>query len=279
MKAKIARVMQSILDDPGLAPYRLIGKPDALAREGLFAVEGRLVLPRLLASRYRAHSVLVSESARDALDSLLHAHPHVPVHVAPADAITALTGFDFHRGCLALAYRDASATVDDVLGWAAPGALSDGPVLILEAVSNPDNIGGIFRSAHAFGARAVLLGANCGDPLYRKAIRTSMGAVLDLPWAALPAWPADLEHVRARGYQLVALVTDPAAPALHDVVAASAAPIAFLLGSEGYGLSPAARAAAATTARIPMSATGADSLNVAAAASIALYECGLARLA
>ena len=232
------------------------------------------MLPRLLASRYRVHSVLLSEPARDALAPLLTAHPDLRVHAAPLEVISRVAGYDFHRGCLALGYREQLDPVGfsrlALLEDAEPGK-SNRVVVILESVSNPDNVGGIFRSAHAFGARAVLLGSGCGDPLYRKAIRTSMGATLDVPWTTLPAWPDDLEAVRERGYLIVALTPDPAAPLLHDIVAHASAPIALLLGSEGHGLTPAALARADIAARIPMT-RGADSLNVAAAASIALYE-------
>lgn len=235
------------------------------------------MLPRLLDSRYRVHSVLASEPARDALAPLLEAHPDLTVHVAPADVITSLTGYDFHRGCLALGYREEFDQVGPsrlaLLDEAEPGK-SNPVAVVLEAVSNPDNIGGIFRSAHAFGARAVLLGSACGDPLYRKAIRTSMGATLQVPWTELAAWPDDLRALRERGYRLVALTPDPAAPLLRDVIAQAPGPVAFLLGSEGHGLSPAALAYADITARIPMAREDADSLNVAAAASIALYEAG-----
>lgn len=262
--------MGSIVDDSALEPYRLVARPADLSREGLFVVEGRLVLPRLLASRYRVHSVLVSDAAHDALAPLLAAHPDVRVLVKPAGAINEIAGYDFHRGCLALGYREMAAT----RRLLEPGAWSLGPMVILERVSNPDNIGGIFRSAHAFGAGAVLLGPGCGDPLYRKAIRTSMGATLDVPWAALDRWPDDLAAVRERVGALIALTTDPSAPPLRDVVRDSARPIAFLLGSEGFGLSGEALSFA-QPARIPMSNPNADSLNVAAAASIALYEAGL----
>ena len=246
--------------------------PPALKRAGLFVVEGRLAVPHLLTSRYRVHSVLVSEPARAQLEPALASREDVDVFVMPGGDISAVGGFDFHRGALALGYRGEPATLEQALRDPEPGVLRPGPVVVLESVSNPDNIGGIFRSAHAFGAAAVLLGPGCGDPLYRKAIRTSMGTVLHVPWTTLASLPDALGDIAARGYRLVALVTDPAAPALHDIVIQTQTPIAFLLGSEGYGLSPAARAAAITTARIPMHASDADSLNVAAAASIALYE-------
>jgi tRNA G18 (ribose-2'-O)-methylase SpoU len=270
MRTKIARVMQSILDDPALAPYRLVGAPEALRQAGLFAVEGRLVLPRLLASTYRVHSVLLTASARSALAPLLARYPHLPLRVAPAEAISGLTGFDFHRGCLALGYREDARTAEEVLTTGFAGA--NAPLLVLEGVSNPDNIGGIFRAAHALGAGAVLVGPHCGDPLYRKAIRTSMGATLDLPWAEMRAWPDDLRGIRERGYRLIALTPEAAAPSIREVLGQSDEPVAFVLGSEGDGLSAAARAAAGTAARIPMARPDADSLNIVSAASIALYE-------
>jgi tRNA G18 (ribose-2'-O)-methylase SpoU len=264
-------VIEHLDEDGGglLGAYRLAGKPDALRAEGLFAVEGRLLLPRLLASRYRTHSVLCSDVGHESLAELTEAHPDVRVIVAPADVISDLAGYKFHRGCLALGYRRPPDSIDEVLPGLEAGARK--PVLILEGVSNPDNIGGIFRSAHAFGARAVLMGPGSGDPLYRKAIRTSVGATLDMPWTTLADWPGSLDDIRGRGYRLVALTPDAAAPALREIVARDDDPIAFVLGSEGHGLSPAALAHVSTTARIPMH-PGTDSLNVASAASIALYE-------
>ena len=265
----IARVMGSIVDDSGLAPYRLVGKPEELAREGLFVAEGRLVLPRLLTSRYRVHSVLLSEPARVSLQPMLDAHPHVRTLVAPADTIAEVAGYNFHRGCLALGYRKPPPPLVSLLE---PGARSLEPVLLLEGVNNPDNIGGIFRTAHAFGARAVILGPNCGDPLYRKAIRTSIGATLDVPWTTVADLDEAANQLRGYGHQLIALTPDPSAIPLREAVAGAAgSSIAFMLGSEGFGLSEEALSLAHTRARIPMQ-PDADSLNVAAAASIALYE-------
>jgi tRNA G18 (ribose-2'-O)-methylase SpoU len=260
------------LSDLRLGPYGLIADPHALRRAGLFAAEGRLVAPRLLASRYRVHSMLVSDAAEAALRPLTLARPDIDVFVTSADSISTLAGFDFHRGCLALGYRDEPGTLDELLNPPEPGARSLGPLVILEGVNNPDNVGGIFRSAHAFGAAGIVLGPRCGDPLYRKAIRTSMGTSMQMPWAHAPDWPASLRTIRGRGYRLIALTTEAGAPELREVAAESRAPIAFLLGSEGFGLSPEALEAAGGRARIAMPAADADSLNVTAAASIALYE-------
>lgn len=263
----IARI--STPDDSRLEPYGMVADPAALARAGLFAAEGRLVAPRLIASGYRVHSLLVSDAALESLRPVLQTRPDIEVLVAPAAIISATGGYDFHRGCLALGFRDAPASIAAFLDADAP---SQDPVVILEGVSNPDNIGGIFRAAHAFAARGVIAGPGCGDPLYRKAIRTSMGATLDVPWAADDAWPASLDALRSSGYGIVAMTTDPRAPSLRATLADLDRPAALMLGSEGYGLSRDALAAADRHARIPMPNAGADSLNVVSAAAIALYE-------
>ena len=145
-----------------------------------------------------------------------------------------------------------------------------GLVLALEDVSNPDNVGGVFRNARAFGADAIFLSAGCADPLYRKAIRTSMGASLVTPFAHLPGWADGLAQLRAAGYTLVALTPDPSA---LDIAHLGAAPsrVALLLGAEGPGLSAETRAAADLRMQIAM-APGVDSLNVATAAAIALHR-------
>ena len=182
--------------DPRLAPYAMVAEPAALARAGLFAAEGRLVAPRLLASRYRVHSILLSDAALDSLRSELETRPDVDLLVAPAAIISATGGFNFHRGCLALGYRDAPLDVPQLLEASAG---SRDPIVVLEGVNNPDNIGGIFRSAHALGARGVVMGPGCGDPLYRKAIRTSMGTTLQLAWAGAGDWPDAIGRLRSRG--------------------------------------------------------------------------------
>ena len=254
--------------DARLAPYRLVADPPALARAGLFAAEGRLIAPRLLASRYRTHSILVSDAALASLQPLIDRHPALDVFVAAGETISTVGGFDFHRGCLALGYRGEPLELAKLLE---PGGWSPGPIVILEGINNPDNVGGIFRSAHAFGARAIVLGPHCGDPLYRKAIRTSMGTALEVPWVEATNWPGDVRELHARGYRIIALTTDRSAPPLGNALEGTTQPVALMLGSEGYGLTPEALAAADTLARIPMANDDADSLNVAAAASIALY--------
>jgi tRNA G18 (ribose-2'-O)-methylase SpoU len=144
-------------------------------------------------------------------------------------------------------------------------------LMALEAVANPDNVGGLFRVAAAFDAGGVLLDRASGDPFYRKAIRTSMGATLDLPFKRLESWPSDLGLLRGRGFQIAALTPDRAAASLAAYAATvdRNRPLVLLLGAEGSGLTPEALSTADVRVRIPIAA-GVDSLNVVVAAGIAL---------
>lgn len=251
------------LDDPRLDDYRNVPDPDLLRRRGIFVAEGRLVVRRLLeAPRFRTRSVLLTHAAYTGLADVVDRWPDLPVYVVTQNAMNEITGFNIHRGCLAIGERPpATRWIDDVQDASL--------VVVLERVSNADNVGGIFRSAAAFGADAVLLGPACADPLYRKAIRTSMGAALRVPFAWLQDWPADLARLQAVGFRLLALTPSEPAMPLRDI--APTARLALLVGHEGDGLSDEVRAAADLCARIPMAA-GVDSLNVATAASVALYE-------
>jgi tRNA G18 (ribose-2'-O)-methylase SpoU len=253
-------------DDPRIALYRGASDPELLRDHHAFMAEGRLVVRRLLADSYmRARSVLVTAAALESIrDVLAKTTNDLPVFIVSRGVIEAVTGFDIHRGCLALGER---ATPAD------PAALldRDGPVLVLEQVSNPDNVGGVFRNAAALGGSAVLLSPGCGDPLYRKTIRTSMGASLVLPFAYVEDWPGGLEALRASGLHLVALTPSATAVDIDDAaVTLRRRRLALLLGNEGYGLSQTALARADAHVRIPMRPAS-DSLNVAAASAIALH--------
>ena len=257
------------IDDPGDArtdDYRNIPDADLLERRGIFVAEGRLVVRRLLAgSALTTRSVMVTRAARDALADVLASRPDVPVYLVPQATMDGIAGFSIHRGCLAVGERPRPARWQDV----AAGART---VVMLERVANADNVGGIFRNAAAFGADAVLLDPSSLDPLYRKAIRTSMGAALLVPFARATPWPGALHELREQNVALVALTPSPAAMSLQACAAALAgrrAAVAF--GHEGEGLTAPAVAACDYQARIPM-APGVDSLNVASAAAIALYE-------
>jgi tRNA G18 (ribose-2'-O)-methylase SpoU len=256
--------------DPRVADYRDVRDRDLMRERSLFVVEGRENLRRLLEeSRYSPRSLLLSVPAHHAMRSLLaRLSPETPVFVASREVLQGLIGFDLHRGCLAVCGREPAAVPAEVL--APPGRPSR--VVVLEGLTNPDNVGAVFRSAMAFGADAVLLCPRCCDPLYRKAIRVSMGAALCLPSARLGAWPEGLECVRNAGYRLVGLDPSPGAVPLRSDTCRGLGPrVALLLGCEGVGLSDAARAACEVRLQIEM-VPGFDSLNVATAAAIALQH-------
>jgi tRNA G18 (ribose-2'-O)-methylase SpoU len=258
-------------DDPRVDDYRAVREPDLVRRRGLFIAESRLVVARLLGlPRYAIRSILVSaaglsglrELAADRVDAA-----EVPIYLAEPDVIDAIGGVHFHRGCLAIVERPPALDASTVVAAAAPGR----PIVVVEGVAQADNVGSILRNAQAFGAAGVLLDPATVDPLYRKALRTSMGAALVVPWARLDPWPEALARLRAAGIAVAALT--PQAPALTlEAFAASDAgrSIALLVGAEGDGLSRASLALADVRVRIAM-APGADSVNVATATGIALH--------
>jgi tRNA G18 (ribose-2'-O)-methylase SpoU len=253
--------------DPRLAAYRDLRDP-ARAREGLFIAESRTVVRRLLVSRFRVRSLLLTEAALAGLGSAVAAlDAGTPLYLASRETLRGVAGYDVHRGCLAAAERLEETAADALLGRPGPRAL-----VVLEEVADPDNVGAVFRNAAALGADAVLLSPGCADPLSRKALRVSVGASLAVPFARVADWPGGLFALRRAGYALVALV--PGAP--RDIATAGSAwPIpprlALLLGAEGAGLGEAARQAADLEVTIRM-VPGVDSLNVATASGIALHR-------
>jgi tRNA G18 (ribose-2'-O)-methylase SpoU len=247
-----------------IADYRAIADRETLEQEGLFVAEGRLVVERLLDdARFRLHSILLTSTAAAAMRTTLERRPDVQLIVADPEQIRAVTGFNFHRGCLALAYRHTPEIPFDEL-------VTHSLILAIEGVGNPDNIGGLFRSALALGAGAVLLDATAGDPLYRKAIRTSMAATLRVPYSRETDLSATLARLRTRGYRVVALTPAEAAISIDEVELDRDARLVILVGSEGNGVSASAFAQSDLRVRIPVDSR-ADSLNVVAAASIALH--------
>ena len=208
-------------------------------------------------------SVLVTPTALGALSDLLTDSRPWPVYVCSQPIVRAVTGFAFHRGCLALARRaEATASCGQVAGGSR--------VIALEGVGNPDNIGGLFRVAAAMAADGVILDRTCADPLYRKAIRTSMGSTLRVPFLRVHDWMAGLKELRARGLRLVALSPDPSAASIHLFKPVAGERLVLMLGAEGSGLTPSTMALADARVRIPMHPR-ADSLNVVVAAGIALF--------
>jgi tRNA G18 (ribose-2'-O)-methylase SpoU len=251
------------LDDARVEAYRHLADHAWLQRAGLFVAEGRLVVRRLLAlPQFETVSVLVTAPAYEALGSIL-ATTSADVYLADQRLMNEVAGFNIHRGCLALAKRPAPMPLE-LLAFASVRRL-----VVLEGVNNPDNIGGIFRSAAAFGADAVVIGPSCSDPLYRKSIRTSMAATLTVPFVEAGNWPGAVGVLRAHGIPVLALT--PAADAEPlEAVPRTIDRVALLVGAEGDGLTPEALEAADRRVRIRMSGP-VDSLNVAVAASIALH--------
>ena len=213
--------------------------------------------------RNHVRSLLLSEAARRDLEPELgRLAENVPVYVCAARDFLTITGFDIHRGCLALVRRPAILSAENVLRTARV-------VVVLEAVANADNVGGVFRNAAAFGADAVLLSPSCCDPLYRKAIRTSMGATLQVPFARVADWPRGLAPLGAGGFTIVGLTPRGPAQSLDSFAASRPARIALLVGNEGAGLSREAEAAAHHLVRVPIR-PDVDSLNLVVATGIVL---------
>jgi len=260
------------LDDPRISIYRNVKDATLRDARGLFVVESRLCVRRLVsASRFSVCSVLVlvTETALEALgDTLSQLGEDTPVYVASSSLLEKLVGYNLHRGCIALARRGPERSLDEILD--PPPRLLVG----LERVANPENVGNVFRNAVAFGVDAVLLSRDCADPLYRKAVRVSMGGALLTPFAYVAGWPAAIERLRAAGFVTAALSTEARAIDLAALGAGgvSSQRIALILGAESEGLDEETLAAVDWKLRIPM-AFGVDSLNVATAAGIALHHC------
>ena len=259
------------LGDPRVAEYRNLKGGDLLRRRGLFMTEGRLNVQCLIErSRFRARSVLVTPKVFEGLRGVLEKlGADSPVYLAPQGVLNGVVGFDLHRGCLAVGECGELGSLEQVL----PAGRVPSLLVVLEALTNHDNTGGVFRNAMAFGADAALLCPRCTDPLYRKAIRVSMGASLCLPFTRFESWPAGLAELRAAGYSVVALHPRPEAVELSELVETAQVPerAALLLGTEGAGISREALAFADLRVRIGM-VPGFDSLNVATASGIALYQ-------
>jgi tRNA G18 (ribose-2'-O)-methylase SpoU len=256
-------------DDPRVAEYRDIGDHDRLVAQGLFVAEGRLVVERLIDARIRLRSLLLNRAAFTALEPRLQKlDRETKTFICATEDFEALTGYDIHRGCLALAERPAPRLLDDLL-------MRVQSLVLLEGVGNADNVGGIFRNAAAFGADAIVLSQGCADPLYRKAIRTSMGATLRVPFSTVPfadLWTAALTRVRAAGFQLVALTPGKDAIDLETWAAGRRRErVALLLGTEGAGLGAESEALADVCVKIPIRPE-VDSLNVAVASGIAMHR-------
>jgi tRNA G18 (ribose-2'-O)-methylase SpoU len=258
----VIRIQQ--FDDPRLADYRSVSDSQLLLRRNRFIAEGRLVIERAIETGHRVESMLLNAASLRALEPLISRRmPELPIYVCEADGFAAITGFHLHRGCLALAERPRPRSLREVIEDARI-------LLVLEGVTDADNVGSAFRNAAAFGAN-VILSDTCCDPLYRKAIRTSMAAVLHTPYVRINDLAGGLTTLTTEGFVIVALT--PREDAVDLRRCARPQPnqrMALVVGSEGPGLTAEAEALAHIRVRIPITAN-VDSLNVATATGIALY--------
>jgi tRNA G18 (ribose-2'-O)-methylase SpoU len=258
------------LEDPRLDDYRNLKDATLEGARGRFIVEGRGTLRVLLSrSHFRPDSILLNERSFAALEAdLAEFEPDCPIYVGGQPLLDRVVGFPIHRGCLAACARDELQDPLD-LARRLKGQEAAPRIIVLEGLTNLDNVGLIFRNAMALGARAVLLCPRTCDPLYRKAIRTSMGGSLCVPFARAENFPALLFGLRELEFEVLAF--DPGEPGveIQSLDAPRLGATALLFGTEGPGLSAQALAAADRRVRIAME-EGVDSLNVAVSAGIAL---------
>ncbi|MBN8596938.1 MAG: RNA methyltransferase [Planctomycetes bacterium] len=263
--------------DPRVREYRALKEGDlsrgidASAPFGSFICEGALVAEHLLASSFPCRSFLIAESKLESQRALLEQAPaQTPVYVAPDAVLHEVVGFKFHRGLLAAGARTAPPSPAE-----ARNRIAAAPALVvLEDLTNLDNMGGLFRCVSALAPEGtlVVLSPQSVDPLYRKAIRVSMGHSLRIPFVTLAPWEDAPQRIRSEGFELLALTPDAAAETMNDVSAQAAAPqrkLALALGSEGPGLSRLLLAQADRRVRIAQR-PGVDSLNVMVAGAIAM---------
>ncbi|OKJ71599.1 TrmH family RNA methyltransferase [Streptomyces sp. CB02460] len=259
-------------DDPRLADYVSLTDVELRRRkepaEGLFIAEGEKVIRRARQAGYEMRSMLLSAKWADRMRDVIE-ETDAPVYTVAPDLAERVTGYHVHRGALASMQRKPLPATAEILRTARR-------VAVMEAVNDHTNIGAIFRSAAALGMDAVLLSPDCADPLYRRSVKVSMGAVFSVPYARLDTWPHGLETVREAGFTVLALTPAEKAVSIEEAAPHRMDRVALMLGAEGDGLSARALAAADRWVRIPM-AHGVDSLNVGAAAAVAFYAVATGR--
>ena len=266
------------IDDPGdrrLADYTRLTDAELRthleAEHGLFIAEGTKVITRAAAAGYPVKSVLLARGRAVDLPALEAATSGAPVYLVPDEVAASLTGYRVHRGALASLSRKPLPQVAEVIAGARR-------VVVLEDLVDHANVGAIFRCAAALGVDAIVLSPRCVDPLFRRSVKVSMGAVFAIPYARMTNWFDGLAELKASGFTTLALTPDEAAvplPRALREVAGTPAKVALLLGTEGHGLTGRWLHEADAAVRIPMNpaarAAGVDSLNVVAAAAIACH--------
>lgn len=260
------------IEDARAADYRRLTDVGLRRRlepaQGMFMAESHQVMDRAVAAGYPVRSVLTTERWLPDVEALFHRHQlDAPVLVADEAVVDAITGYRVHRGALAAMERPPLPPVEAVVA-------STRRLLVLEGLVDHTNVGAVVRSAAGLGFDGLLVDPTCADPLYRRAVRVSMGAVFTLPWTRCVSWPDPLDSLRLAGWRLVAMTPRASAQSLLDFALGPDDRVALLLGTEGAGLSAEALAAVTDHVRIPM-APGVDSLNVAAAAAVACFALGV----
>ncbi|MFG1706415.1 TrmH family RNA methyltransferase [Nonomuraea sp. M3C6] len=255
-------------DDPRLSDYTRLRDTELRksleASRGLFLAEGEKVIRRAIGTGYPIRSVLTTRRWLTALEDVLG---DATVYVASDEIMSGIAGFQIHRGALASMERLPLPAVETLLKGGGRR------LLVLEDLVDHSNVGAIFRSAAALGVDGIVLSPRCADPLYRRAVKVSMGAVFSIPYARMDDWYAGLSQLREAGYQTLALTPDQRATPIDAVKTRDR--VALLLGAEGDGLSSHWLEEADEAVCIPMSAAamaaGVDSLNVVAAAAVACH--------
>jgi tRNA G18 (ribose-2'-O)-methylase SpoU len=247
--------------DPRLEVYRDLPQRNLTRHSGRFIAEGEKLAQRLIESSFDVESVLVEPALAERFERRLP--ESTPLYVLPKPLLMETVGFHFHRGVMACGRRRAGPAIADLL---APPKVT---FVICESVQDPTNLGGIIRTAAAFGCSALIAGSHCADSFSRRVLRVSMGAALTLPIVESRDLAADLGQLTASGVEIVATVLDPAAEPLDRFQRADRT--AILLGSEGHGLPEQWLALCQRRLTIPM-AEGIDSLNVSVAAAVVLWQ-------
>lgn len=253
-------------DLPELQPYQTMRRQAEHRQQGIFVAEGEKVVRRLLESSFRVVSVLLPEKWLRELEPLLRARTEdIQVYVAEKALLETLTGYSMYQGLLAVGKVPPLPTLADIL------ARSPQPRLLAAAdgLSNAENLGALVRNCAAFNAQALIVGETCSSPFLRRAVRSSMGAIFELPIVETASLTQALRHLRERGIRCLAAHPHADGHTLSQVNLAGDACV--VLGSEGHGISPAVLAACTEAAAIPMPPT-VDSLNVGSAAAVFLYE-------
>ena len=254
--------------DDRIFPYRDVRDADLRGRNGLFLIESEKVLRRALQSKIKLHSVLITPTKYERIRDEIDFRSEIPIFLASLDLIKKIAGFDVHRGVLAAGFR--SSTFELEVSKHISICNKSSRILLLEGVTNVDNLGGLFRTAAGLGWDAIYLDKTSGDPLYRKSIRVSMGHVFSIPWKIIDNWNGFIKKLKKNKYTTFAAEINEKS---QMPVSENQKKIALVVGSEGYGLRSETIRNCDHVLEIPMSKK-VDSLNVVVAAGIIMHSLG-----